>query len=104
MFYKVFTYLIESAVCMSLLYFFYKYFFYKQTHFEWNRVFLILSVVCHSQSHPPHRGSDHGNIFNHLALCRSRFAGRQWRLAKTTDTRHPVDRGFNSDQRQAPHR
>ncbi|MBN1252663.1 MAG: peptidoglycan DD-metalloendopeptidase family protein [Bacteroidales bacterium] len=38
------TYLIESAICFALLYAFYKYVFYKSTHFEWNRFYLV-SIV-----------------------------------------------------------
>ncbi len=37
-------YLIESSICFGILYLFYKYIYYKTTHFEWNR-FYLLSII-----------------------------------------------------------
>lgn len=39
------TYLIESTICFTILYSFYKYVFYQSTHFNWNRWYFIITVI-----------------------------------------------------------
>lgn len=39
------TYLIESTICFTIMYSFYKYVFYQSTHFVWNRWYFILAVI-----------------------------------------------------------
>jgi len=39
------TYLIESTVCFTIMYSFYKYVFYQSTHFNWNRWYFMIAVI-----------------------------------------------------------
>lgn len=42
---NLFIYIVESTICLSILYGFYKYIFYRFTYFEWNRFYLLISIV-----------------------------------------------------------
>ncbi len=42
---SLFLYLVESSVCMIMLYWVYKYILFRDTHFEWNRYYLIISLI-----------------------------------------------------------
>ncbi|MDF1551335.1 MAG: M56 family metallopeptidase, partial [Bacteroidales bacterium] len=39
------TYLLESTICFTIFYSFYKYVFYQSTHFVWNRLYFIFVVI-----------------------------------------------------------
>jgi len=39
------TYLLESTICFTIFYTFYKYVFYQSTHFVWNRIYFIIVVI-----------------------------------------------------------
>ena len=39
------TYLIESTICFTIMYSFYKYVFYQSTHFDWNRWYFLIAVI-----------------------------------------------------------
>ncbi len=40
-----FIYLIEATACFTVLYIFYKHLIYRETYFEWNRLYFLFSVV-----------------------------------------------------------
>lgn len=39
------TYLLESTICFTIFYTFYKYVFYQSTHFVWNRIYFYIVVI-----------------------------------------------------------
>jgi len=43
--YPLFLFLIESSLCVAMLYFIYKYILYRFTYFSWNRYYLIAAAV-----------------------------------------------------------
>lgn len=40
-----FIFLIEATACLTVLYVFYKHLIYRETYFEWNRLYFLFSVV-----------------------------------------------------------
>ena len=95
-------YIVESAVIFSVLTGFYKYAYYTQTYYKWDRIFLITCIaisytlpMCKIKDNTPTGNADSGKVVikNYHPLGKT----GQLTLVREVDTKSKIKKALNSD-------
>ena len=94
--------IVESAVIFSVLTGFYKYAYYTQTYYKWDRIFLITCIaisytlpMCKIKDNTPTGNADSGKVVikNYHPLGKT----GQLTLVREVDTKSKIKKALNSD-------